>query len=90
MTFDELISHTFSQIQCLSCSNPQRDFCLAQLAGFFLACEAGGQPKLSRDQLMRRCCKHTHAADGVTLLVPEYTGKIPELQEQPPARAWWR
>jgi hypothetical protein len=90
MTFDELISHTFSQIQCLGCNHPQRDFCLAQLAGFYLACEEGRQPKLSRDQLMRRCCKNLHEKDGTTFLIPETTGKIPELQEQPPARAWWR
>jgi hypothetical protein len=69
MTFDELINHTFSQISCLSCSHPHRDFCLAQLAGFFLAHEAGQKPSLSRDQLMRRCCRNA-PQDGVTFVQP--------------------
>jgi hypothetical protein len=39
---------------------------------------------------MRRCCRNDHAKDGTTFLIPEPIGRIPELQPQPPARAWWR
>jgi hypothetical protein len=88
MTVDEQISHVFTQLPCLSCNNPQRDFCLAQLGAFFLAHEAGQQPKLPRELLFRRCCKNNHAADGITYVMPDsFDNRSP--RPAPTRSGWW-
>jgi hypothetical protein len=87
MTYDELVNHTFTQIQCLGCNHPHADFCRAQLAAFFLAHEAGQQPKLSRDQLMCRCCRNA-PQDSVTFVQPnDFDTRSP--RPAPAKPGWW-
>jgi hypothetical protein len=79
---DDLINRTFSQIPCLGCSDWHRDFCLARLGAFFLAHEAGQQPKLSRAELMKSCCKNEFPS--VTFAKPKHYGKSSRLAWEKP------
>jgi hypothetical protein len=68
------LNEVFTELQCLSCTDYRSDFCKARLGAYFLACEAGQQPKMTRQDLTRNCCKHLHADDGITILSPDREG----------------
>lgn len=51
------VNKALTEIPCCTCTDWRRDKVVARLAAFFLACEAGQQPKLTRADLMRGCCR---------------------------------
>jgi hypothetical protein len=88
MTLDEQINSVFTQLYCLSCNHPNSDYFKAQLGAFFLAHEAGQQPKLPRELLFRRCCRNDHAKDGITFIQPDsFDNRSP--RPAPAKPGWW-
>jgi hypothetical protein len=84
-------NEVFTALPCLSCNNAQSDKVKSVIGAAYLHLERGDTVTVPpREKLLTYCCKNLHEKDGTTFLVPQPTGKIPELQPQPPARAWWR
>jgi hypothetical protein len=72
----------FTVIPCLGCGDWRRDFALRRLGAFFLAAEAGQHPKLTRQELMKSCCKNEFPS--VTLTKPQHFGKSSRLAWEKP------
>jgi hypothetical protein len=86
----DIVNAAYNEVPCCNCTDYHRDFVLARLVMFWSMSLAGQNPPVpSRDEVFKRCCRSPQA-DAVTFLIPETTGRIPELQPQPPAKAWWR
>jgi hypothetical protein len=65
------MSDPLTEIPCCSCTDYRRDKIVARLAAFYLAHEAGHQPKLTRDNLMKGCCRQPYPVmtiPGATLI----------------------
>jgi len=62
-------TEAYNQVPCASCGSWQRDRVLTKLILFYLACERGESPKLSRADLMRGCCRQ-QAGDSITYNIP--------------------